>query len=65
MSIIYEQIGGQEALTAVVDDFYERVPADAELAVFFKSRTCPGSGGCRSSSSPPRSEDLTNTGAGP
>ncbi|MEV6641488.1 group 1 truncated hemoglobin [Amycolatopsis sp. NPDC051371] len=36
MTSIYEQIGGQEALAVVVDDFYERVLADAELAVFFK-----------------------------
>ncbi|WAL64417.1 group 1 truncated hemoglobin [Amycolatopsis cynarae] len=35
MASIYEQIGGQEALIAVVDDFYERVLADPELAVFF------------------------------
>lgn len=32
---IYEQIGGQEALAAVVDDFYERVLADEDLRVFF------------------------------
>jgi hemoglobin len=36
MTSSYEQIGGQEALVVVVDDFYERVLADAELAVFFK-----------------------------
>jgi hemoglobin len=35
MSTIYEQIGGQEALIAVVDDFYVRVLADPELAGFF------------------------------
>jgi hemoglobin len=35
MTSIYEQIGGEEALVAVVDDFYERVLADAELAAFF------------------------------
>ncbi|WP_410567558.1 group I truncated hemoglobin [Amycolatopsis sp. cmx-4-61] len=35
MTSIYEQIGGQDALAAVVDDFYERVLADAELAPFF------------------------------
>lgn len=35
MTSIYEQIGGQEALIAVVDDFYERVLADPELAPFF------------------------------
>jgi hemoglobin len=33
---IYEEIGRQEALIAVVDDFYSRVLADPELAVFFK-----------------------------
>jgi hemoglobin len=38
---IYERIGGQEALTAVVDDFYERVLADAELAVFFTGTNLP------------------------
>lgn len=32
---IYEQIGGQEALIAVVDDFYLRVLADDQLAGFF------------------------------
>lgn len=32
---IYEQIGGHEAVTAVVDDFYVRVLADLELAPFF------------------------------
>ncbi|MEV0251941.1 group 1 truncated hemoglobin [Nocardia sp. NPDC050712] len=32
---IYEEIGGGEALTAVVDDFYVRVLADEELAGFF------------------------------
>ncbi|SEF24475.1 hemoglobin [Amycolatopsis pretoriensis] len=36
MTTVYEQIGGGEALSAVVDDFYDRVLADAELAVFFK-----------------------------
>ena len=35
MSSIYSQIGGHEALEAVVNDFYERVLADAELAGFF------------------------------
>lgn len=32
---IYDRIGGQEAITAVVDDFYERVLADEDLRVFF------------------------------
>ena len=32
---IYEQIGGTEALEAVVNDFYERVLADDSLAGFF------------------------------
>jgi hemoglobin len=36
---IYDRIGGQEALIAVVDDFYERVLADPELAVFFRGTT--------------------------
>ncbi|TNC26965.1 group I truncated hemoglobin [Amycolatopsis alkalitolerans] len=35
MTSIYDQIGGQEAITAVVDDFYLRVLADADLAPFF------------------------------
>jgi hemoglobin len=35
MSTIYDQIGGHEALTAVVDDFYVRVLDDPELAGFF------------------------------
>ncbi|MEV4143780.1 group 1 truncated hemoglobin [Amycolatopsis sp. NPDC049691] len=41
MTSIYEQIGGQEALAAVVDDFYERVLADAELAPFFGGTSMP------------------------
>ncbi len=32
---IYEAIGGDTALAAVVDDFYDRVLADDELAGFF------------------------------
>jgi hemoglobin len=32
---LYEQIGGADALTAVVADFYDRVLADDELADFF------------------------------
>src|SRR5882724_6450130 len=32
---IYDAIGGEPALAAVVDDFYARVTADPELAVFF------------------------------
>ena len=35
MSTIYEQLGGQESIAAVVDDFYVRVLADPELAGFF------------------------------
>ncbi len=32
---IYDQIGGAEAVAAVVDDFYVRVLADEQLAGFF------------------------------
>ncbi|HEX6471427.1 MAG TPA: group 1 truncated hemoglobin [Streptosporangiaceae bacterium] len=32
---IYESIGGEEALAAVVDDLYERILADRHLAGFF------------------------------
>lgn len=32
---LYDTIGGEPALTAVVDDFYVRVLADPELAGFF------------------------------
>lgn len=32
---IYDAIGGEPALTAVVDDFYVRVLADPQLAGFF------------------------------
>jgi len=32
---IYELIGGEPALVAVVDDFYERVLGDSQLAPFF------------------------------
>lgn len=35
MSTIYEQLGGQESIAAVVDDFYVRVLADPELAGLF------------------------------
>lgn len=35
MSTIYTQIGGAEAIEAVVDDFYDRVLDDEELADFF------------------------------
>ncbi|MFI5587317.1 group 1 truncated hemoglobin [Amycolatopsis sp. NPDC051758] len=41
MTSIYEAIGGREALVAVVDDFYERVLADADLAVFFRGTNLP------------------------
>jgi hemoglobin len=32
---IYDSIGGEEALVAVVDDFYDRVLADPQLGGFF------------------------------
>ncbi|OBJ90609.1 group I truncated hemoglobin [Mycobacterium asiaticum] len=32
---IYDRIGGYQAIETVVDDFYDRVLADAELAAFF------------------------------
>jgi hemoglobin len=32
---VYEAIGGEPALVAVVDDFYGRVLSDAQLAAFF------------------------------
>lgn len=35
MTSIYEEIGGQDALIAVVDDFYDRVLADPGLANYF------------------------------
>ncbi|HEU5472620.1 MAG TPA: group 1 truncated hemoglobin [Actinophytocola sp.] len=35
MTSIYEEIGGQEALIAVVEDFYRRVLADPALAPYF------------------------------
>jgi hemoglobin len=35
MTSIYEQIGGADALEAVVAEFYDRVLADDELAGFF------------------------------
>ncbi|PRX44692.1 hemoglobin [Prauserella shujinwangii] len=35
MTTVYEEIGGQDALVAVVDDFYRRVLADPALASFF------------------------------
>lgn len=41
MTSVYEQIGGQEALIMVVDDFYDRVLANPELAVFFNGTNMP------------------------
>lgn len=41
MTSIYERIGGQEALIVVVDDFYDRVLADPELAGFFRGTNTP------------------------
>lgn len=35
MSSIYEQIGGQAAITVAVDKFYRRVLRDQELAPYF------------------------------
>ncbi|OBI49667.1 hemin receptor [Mycobacterium kyorinense] len=35
MESLYDRIGGYEALEVVVEDFYARVLADSELAVFF------------------------------
>lgn len=33
---LYERLGGQEALEAVVDDFYDRVVADGRVSHFFQ-----------------------------
>jgi hemoglobin len=38
---IFEEIGGEPALVAVVDDFYERVLADPQLAGFFAGTNMP------------------------
>jgi hemoglobin len=38
---IYEAIGGEPALAAVVDDFYARVLADPQLAGFFTGANMP------------------------
>ena len=38
---IFEAIGGESALVAVVDDFYERVLADPQLAGFFAGTNMP------------------------
>lgn len=38
---IFEAIGGEPALVAVVDDFYERVLADPQLAGFFAGANMP------------------------
>ena len=38
---IYESIGGEPALVAVVDDFYERVLGDPQLAPFFAGASMP------------------------
>ena len=38
---IFEAIGGEPALVAVVDDFYGRVLSDAQLAAFFAGANMP------------------------
>lgn len=38
---IYDRIGGHEAITAVVNDFYVRVLADEELTGFFGDSDMP------------------------
>lgn len=38
---IYDTIGGEPALVAVVEDFYERVLADQQLAGFFAGANMP------------------------
>jgi hemoglobin len=38
---IYELIGGEPALVAVVDDFYQRVLGDPQLAPFFAGANMP------------------------
>jgi hemoglobin len=38
---IYEAIGGESALVAVVDDFYGRVLSDPQLAAFFAGANMP------------------------
>lgn len=38
---VYADIGGQEALIPAVDDFYDRVLADPELAPFFRGTNLP------------------------
>jgi hemoglobin len=38
---IYDAIGGEDALVAVVDDFYDRVLADADLAPYFAGTRMP------------------------
>jgi hemoglobin len=38
---IYESIGGEPALAAVVDDFYARVLADPQLSGFFAGTNMP------------------------
>ena len=37
-STIYDQIGGEPAVTAVVEEFYRRLLADAELLSYFEGR---------------------------
>ena len=37
-STIYDQIGGAPAVTAVVDEFYERLVADPDLLSYFDGR---------------------------
>jgi hemoglobin len=41
MTSLFEQLGGAKALHAVVDAFYDRILADAELAPFFTDVEMP------------------------
>ena len=38
MPSIYDDIGGSEAVTVAVDDLYERILSDHELAPYFARR---------------------------
>lgn len=43
---LYERLGGQPAIDAVVDDFVANVAADPRINRFFANSNIPGSSGC-------------------
>jgi len=48
---LYERLGGEDAIAAVVDEFYDRVMADGQVAGYFDDVDMQNSGLTRPSSS--------------